>query len=104
MTGKIPEKWANRIENIPTSLQYSMSNKSLKYAELLSAIDLMGKEKCIKIHFDEFHREFGKNGIVGLRQNASKTGFPYILRIVEDKQNQNYIIFKNDKLPKKAAA
>lgn len=100
MTGLIPKKFLDRVQNIPTHLQYSTSHKSLKYGELLSAIDLMDKEKAIVYDKGEYHREYGVNGVAGLRAVAKKVKVPYLLRVVEDRDK--IVIFKND-LPKKVA-
>lgn len=94
MTGLLPKKFQDRLRNIPTHLQYATSNKSLKYGELLSAIDLMSKEKCIAFDKNEFEREYGKNGTKGLKLVAKNTKVPFVLRVVEDKNE--VIIFKND--------
>lgn len=98
MTGMLPKKFQDRLQNIPTHLQYAISSRSLKYSELLSAVDLMSKEKCISFAKEEFTREYGKNGVAGLRSLAKKSNVLFLLRVVDD--GRNIIIFKND-LPTK---
>lgn len=99
MTGLLPKRFQDKLQNIPTHLQYSSSHKSLKYGELLSAVDLMSKEKAIVYDKGEYIREFGLNGIAGLRAIAKKNNVPFLLRVVEDKDH--VVIFKNDLPPKK---
>lgn len=94
MTGQLPKKFQDRIVNIPTHLQYATSSKSLHYAELLSAVNLMDKEKAIVFDKAEFIRDYGANGIGGLRAYARKIKVRYVLRVVDDKTN--ITIFKND--------
>ncbi len=96
MQNMLPKKFQDRLIVIPSHLQFSSSTKSLKYAELLGAVDLMDKEKAITFDKNEFHREYGAHGIVGLRQTAKKTNFPHILRVVDD--GKKIIIFKNDRI------
>lgn len=94
MTGTLPKKFQDRVKLIPTHLQFATSTRSLKYSELLSAINLMDKERCIGYTPEEFSREFGKNGVQGLRTQAKKAKVPFILRIIQSATE--IIIFKND--------
>lgn len=98
MNGLIPKKFQDRLAVIPQHLQFSSSSRSLKYGELLAAINLMDKEKCIVFDKGEYARDYGKNAVAGLRAIAKKKKFPFLLRVVED--GHNIVIFKND-LPKK---
>lgn len=97
--GLMPKKFQDKLTNIPQHLQYSNSHKSLKYGELLAAIGTMDKEKAITFDIGEFHREYGKFGKSSLRAFAKTVkNLPFILRIVEDKDNGTILLFKNDKL------
>ncbi len=100
MSVMLPVKFQNRLEVIPQHLQFCSSVKGIKYGELLGALDLMSKEKAIVFGKEEFETIYGKSGVVGLRQAASKAHITFMLRIVEDKGK--IYIFKNDKLPKKS--
>ena len=97
-TGLIADKFKDKMKNIPTHFQYSISNKSLKYAELLSAVDLMSKEKCIVFDRGEYEREYGKNAVAGLRANALKTKFPgsYVLSKARRRSLYSRMIYIND--------
>lgn len=99
MTGLVPKKFLDKVRNIPSHLQYSSSTKGLKYAELLGAVGMMDKEKCITFTKEEYHRDYGKNAVIGLRNAAKKSKIPFLLRVIDD--GREIIIFKND-LPIKA--
>lgn len=96
MTGVMNKKFQEKLINIPQHLQYSTSAKSMKYAELLSAVNCMDKEKAISFAKPEFHKEYGVNGKSGLRAFTKKTKTNFILRIVDN--GTDIIVFKNDVL------
>lgn len=94
MTGMPPKKYQDKMIELPQHLQYASSSKSIHYAEFLSAIDLMNKERGIKLTRSEFENEFGKHGVSGLRAIAKKNKLPFVLRIIEEKDS--ILFFKND--------
>lgn len=97
MNSLIPKKFQDKMRVLPVSTQYARSPKSIKYGELLSAVDMMDKEKCIVFTKAEYEQEYGKNGVAGLRLIAKKNKVPFRLRVVED--GKEVVIFKNDLLP-----
>ena len=88
------KKFESKISVIPQHLQYATSTKGMKYAELLGALTLMDKERCLKFTHEEFTKDYGAHGIAGLKGVSKKAKLPFVLRIVTD--DKFVIIFKND--------